>query len=366
MCLYGDGKDTSGFVAIQRKCHKCGKTQPPKMFHNRTVAAKSNAGTVAQTLPQAFPGRYGGIGGHNTASFAPNKPMKTTAHLSAQIFSHSSEERVALARERFFEEGERPSGLVPEAVIQSWGRMWTSRGRTTTKVAFNEVSTSRLHSVLARNQELLTAARSDIVGLEAVLSVTGCRVLLTDARGVIIHATPAPLAPNYLLLRQVARVGVNISEDSVGTNAPALAAKTGEAVVVSGPEHFYDCMQSLRCSAVPIRNARGQLAGVLDLSMENGPFPFDAAAMAGMSATSIENRLLQTQAQDHLVVHFQPNAGLLGTPLAGLMGICAQGQIAWFNGAGAALLGRPFHQPQSGTLPVEAVLGCTLHQLLAL
>lgn len=291
--------------------------------------------------------------------------MKTAAHLSPSVFSPSRQERVTLARERFFENGERPSGLVPEAVIQSWSRMWNTRKRTTTALAFNTVSASRLHNVLARSEELLAAARSDICGLEAMLSGTGCRVLLTDAYGVIVHATADTLARRSPVLDLVARVGVNISEDSVGTSAPAIAVKMAHPVVVSGAEHFYDCMHSLRCAAVPIRNTRGQLAGVLDLTMEDGHFPFDAAAMASLYATSIENRLLQAQAHDQVIVQLQPNASMLGAPLVGLVGVCSKGQVVWMNAAGAGLLGRVAPPLQAGPLPAQEVLGCTLEYLLA-
>ena len=39
-----------------------------------------------------------------------------------QLFASTPAQRVALARQQFFEEGVRPSGLVGEAVIQSWMR----------------------------------------------------------------------------------------------------------------------------------------------------------------------------------------------------------------------------------------------------
>ncbi len=286
--------------------------------------------------------------------------------LSAQIFSLSRAERVALARQRFFEDGERPSGLVPEPVIQSWGRMSTARNPANTQLSFNPVSASRMHGVLARNRQLLEVASDEIAGMEAALSGTGCRVLLTDGKGVIVHATHDPSAARALVLPKVGRVGVILSEDSIGTSAPSIAVKTGSAAIVSGAEHFYDCMQSLRCAAVPIRNVRGELAGVLDLSVEGDSFPFDAAAFAGMYATSIENRLLQAQGADHLLLHFQSNPALLRTPLAGLAGIDTHGRVAWLNQSGAALLGCTIRQPHAETLHVDGVLGQSLAQLLAL
>ena len=44
------------------------------------------------------------------------------APLPSNPFYASRQDRVALARERYFERGERPSGLVSEPVLQSWTR----------------------------------------------------------------------------------------------------------------------------------------------------------------------------------------------------------------------------------------------------
>lgn len=297
-------------------------------------------------------------------------PMPTSPgaahHLTAQWFSTSLEQRLTLARQRFFEEGERPSGLVPEPIIQSWGRMWTERRSAKTRLEFNSVTPSRLHSVLGRNQQLLDSARAEIEGLETAISGTGCRVLLTDARGVIVHATHDPLGPQSIVLERVGRVGVNISEERVGTSAPAIAAQTGETVLVRGAEHFYDCMRGLHCAAVPIRNVQGEVAGVLDLSKEDGPFPFDPVAMAGVYATMIENRLLRSQADEHLLLRFQCSPNLLDSPMIGLLGVAHSGRVVWFNAIGAALLGYPVHHPHQNDLDIETLLGCTLETLLAI
>jgi hypothetical protein len=46
----------------------------------------------------------------------------SSAHLPSNPFYATRQDRVALARERYFERGERPSGLVSEPVLQSWTR----------------------------------------------------------------------------------------------------------------------------------------------------------------------------------------------------------------------------------------------------
>ncbi len=261
------------------------------------------------------------------------------APLPAHPFFSTPEQRLALARERFFEQGIRPSGLVGEAVIQSWSRCVQARRDPGEAIAFNPVSESRIHSTLGRSRLLRETAAAELKELETALAGTTCTVLLTDAHGVVVHVGCPGATSGEVVLPLAGRIGVNLGEDSVGTNAPGLTARTGQASVVLGGEHFFGCVQVMHCAAAPIRDVRGQVAGVLDISSESRPFGFDAAAVVGLFATAIENRLLRAQSAEHIVVHLQTSPALLDTPMEGLAAITSDGRIAWANGAAAKLLG---------------------------
>ncbi|MCW5235259.1 helix-turn-helix domain-containing protein [Verminephrobacter eiseniae] len=263
-----------------------------------------------------------------------------TANAPHQLFASTPMQRVALARQQFFEEGVRPSGLVGEAVIQSWmrcSRTHTDRQRI---LPFDAVTPSRLHATLARNRELLDVAQQELVQMEHALAGTDCRVILIDREGVVVYATQQSTAAHQPVLRKTARVGVNISERVIGTTAPGIVASTGQACTVNGAEHFFDVLCHMQCAAAPIRDVTGQLAGVLDLTAEAQHFGFDAASIVSLYATTIENRLLQAQSREHLILRFQASPTLLGTPLEALAGIAPDGTIAWLNNVGARLLGR--------------------------
>jgi sigma-54 dependent transcriptional regulator, acetoin dehydrogenase operon transcriptional activator AcoR len=254
----------------------------------------------------------------------------------------------------------RPSGLVSEGVIQSWARCLRAKRDPREAVAFNPVTASRVHSALARSQLLLEAAANELNELESTLAGTACCAILTDPQGVVVHATRTPQRAEHVLMPLAGRVGVSLAEDSVGTNAPGVTAHTGQPSMVLGGEHFFGSVQVMHCAAAPIRDVRGQVAGVLDLSSESRPFGFDAAAVVGLYATAIENRLLRAQSRQHIVVHFQTATSLLGTPMEALAGITSDGCLAWVNNAAARLLGQP--QPGSG-LRAGQVFGLELHRL---
>jgi transcriptional regulator of acetoin/glycerol metabolism len=276
-------------------------------------------------------------------------------------FALSAEQRAARAREQFFEQGLRPSGLVGEPILQSWARCAMARERPTHQLAFNPVGRSRIHSTLGRSRGLLQAAQDEIARLERSLAGTDTRVLLTDPEGVVVHATPACDRSASPVISLAGRVGVDISEAAVGTNAPGIVVRTGQAVTVSGAEHYFDCVRMLHCVAAPIRDCHGQLAGVLDLTIEARPFGFDAAAVVALHAVSIENRLLLAGGGDRLVVRFHTDPTLLATPLAGLLALHGDGRLAWANAAALRLLG-PAPADEAGT----DRLGATVPTLLAL
>lgn len=294
-------------------------------------------------------------------------PLTTTRTTRApwQLFANTAAERTALARRQFFEEGVRPSGLVGEAVIQSWMRCNRAHENTSRAVVFDAVTPSRLHATLGRNRELLAAAQLDLHSMESALAGTDCRVLLTDAQGVIVHATQHDAAAQQPILRQTARVGINIAESVIGTSAPGIVAATGQACTVNGAEHYYDCLGAMQCAAAPIRDVHGHLAGVLDVTAESRRFGFDAASMVSLFATTIENRLQQAQSHDHLVLRFQASPSLFGTPLEGLAGIATDGTVARMNTAGAGLI-QPRHCDESGPGDVERLFGLDLRALLRL
>jgi sigma-54 dependent transcriptional regulator, acetoin dehydrogenase operon transcriptional activator AcoR len=290
-------------------------------------------------------------------------PRHVSGNLPVQPFFSTPEQRLSLARQRYFEEGVRPSGLVSESVIQSWSRCVQAQRQPGDAVTFDTVTASRAHSAMTRSRVLLEAASDELKQLASTLSGTSCTMFLTDPQGVVVHYAYADYNANEVLLPLARRVGCNLSEDSIGTNAPGLTAHTGEPSVVLGAEHFFGGVQVMHCAAAPIRDIHGQMAGVLDLTTESRPFGFDAAAVVGLYATAIENHLLRAQSTDHIVIQFQTSPSFLGTPMEGLAGIAPDGRIAWMNRAASRLLGA---SSGGGALNAEASLALTSTQLAAL
>jgi transcriptional regulator of acetoin/glycerol metabolism len=285
--------------------------------------------------------------------------------LPASPFFFSRADRVELARRRFFDEGVMPTGVVSEAVFQSWARCQRLHTAPTRKVSFEPVTQSRTHLALQKNRHLRDAWLEEMPELETVLAATSCAAMLTDAAGLLIGAACAGRA-HESLMPVATRLGVNLSEEAVGTTAPGVVARTGQPVTVRGGEHFFEQVKAMDCAAAPIRDIEGKLAGVLDISSECLPFSFDAAAVVALYAGAIENRLLVAQSVEHLVLRFQVAATLIDSPAAGLVGIGGDGRVAWCNGVASKLLGLVENASVPRSRTAEAALGATLQRLASL
>jgi len=279
----------------------------------------------------------------------------------------SRSSRVELARQRFFEEGIAPTGMVSDAVFESWAHCLRLRHSPRARASFEPVTLSRSHSALQKNRDLHQAWQRELPRLAATLGASTCAAMLTDSTGILIGSTCAG-RPHEELMPVATRIGVNLSEDAVGTTAPGIVVRTGKPVRVYGGEHFFEAVQTMHCAAAPIRDIHGRLAGVLDLSSESIPFAFDPTALVGLYAGAIENNLLIQQSTDHLLVRFQVSPELLDSAMVALVGVDTNGRVAWANTVAKSLLGHPAAGAGASGQDPESMLGtdlATLHQLPA-
>ncbi|WP_298233190.1 helix-turn-helix domain-containing protein [uncultured Azohydromonas sp.] len=269
-------------------------------------------------------------------------------------FIATPQARIARARERFFGEGVRPTGLVSEAVLQSWMRC-AARGHSHADAPeIARVSALRLDSALRRTRALREAARVELERLAATLGPTAASLLLADAQGIVVQASAPFAGPREALGRRVACPGMDVSEAALGTNAPALALRTGHLCRIDGGEHFFDQVAVMRCAAAPIRDLHGRLAGVLNLALEQRDLGFDPALLVTLHAAGIERRLALAQSALHTVLEMHVLPETLGTPSAGLVGLDDDGGVAWANTAARRLVSA---LDGAGAQPAEAVLG---------
>lgn len=133
-------------------------------------------------------------------------------------------------------------------------------------------------------------------------------------------------------------VGSCWAERVCGTNGMGTALASGRPVSINGLDHYCLHFNDIACTASPIRDAWGEVVGVLDASSYVESRQRHTGALVKMATTQIENLLLVHQMRGTVVLAIHPRAEFLGTLNAGLMAFDSSGQLCSANERARVLL----------------------------
>jgi transcriptional regulator of acetoin/glycerol metabolism len=227
-------------------------------------------------------------------------------------------DRIQAARHRFFDQGNAPRGLVPGTILRSWQRCAGLGLSASARPDVEPLTAQALREVCQKYEDLCRICLPEVHALYADASATGSIVVLTAPDGLILEALGSA---DFLdkAARVSLRPGVPWSESSTGTNAIGTAMIEGRAIEVRGAEHFFAPHRVLSCSAVPIIDPFGKIAGVLDLSGASSVHHTHALGMVRFAVDQIERRLFERDFPDCRVLRVQRDHGLFGTPQEGIL-----------------------------------------------
>ncbi|QZS56652.1 sigma-54-dependent Fis family transcriptional regulator [Rhodococcus opacus] len=124
-------------------------------------------------------------------------------------------------------------------------------------------------------------------------------VILTSADGVILTRITASRRLDRTLDDVQLIPGYSYAEEFAGTNGIGTTLETRQPTLVTGAEHYADCLGQLACAGVPITHPMsGALVGALDLTgwvEDGGPL---LATLAKSATAQIEGRLLAQASAD--------------------------------------------------------------------
>jgi sigma-54 dependent transcriptional regulator, acetoin dehydrogenase operon transcriptional activator AcoR len=222
------------------------------------------------------------------------------------------------ARKRFFEDGGTAKGMVSDTILRSWQRCAGLGFSERSEPHVAPMTRQALHEACQAHEELRNLCRPELQSLYADARATGSIVILSASNGLILDALGSAD-----FLGKAARValtpGVPWSETATGTNAIGTAIIEGRAVEVRGSEHFFAPHRVLSCSAVPIVNPEGIVAGVLDLSGEASIHHLHALGMVRLAVDHIERRMFDRDFPGCVKLRLQRDASLLGTVEEGIL-----------------------------------------------
>ena len=232
-----------------------------------------------------------------------------------------------------------PEGVLAEPIRRSWQRCLERR--IDIERHPNEIS-SISHAAIDRFREhskhLLGYAEPVVSELQEQISVTNSAVVLSDANGIILHASGDPDFIDKTHHLNLLPGGI-WTEEAIGTNAIGTAIVERVPVSVHSNEHFLNVNQQISCSAAPIFDAHETLLGVLDVSSDCGTDHRHTLALVCMSAQIIENQIFSSMCSNYILLHFHLRAEFIGTLYEGIVAIAPDGELVACNRFARTMLG---------------------------
>lgn len=230
-----------------------------------------------------------------------------------------------------------PEGPPGPALLDSWGRCVAAgldpHARLRVPVVeAQDLRRRREHSAVVRQ-----LAQAELETLSRQIAGSNFLLAFADRDGVILDL----YADNrFAMSGDNAGIvaGSCWTEALCGTNGLGTALATGAPAAVMGLEHFFVSLGEVSCIAAPVRDASGQIVGVLDASSYVESRQRHTQALVQMAATQIENGLLLHQMRRHWVLAVHPRAEFLGTLSVGLLAVDDAGRVQALNARATDLL----------------------------
>lgn len=237
--------------------------------------------------------------------------------------------QVEQARTAIMHDGETHSPLVADWITQSWHRCLSQGMQPHYQVGFDPLSAAHIQRTLDQHHELIEAARPELERLGRAIAGTSFFPLITDAKGVVIDVG-AGVDRHDRRVDVIARVGVDLSEQAVGTSAICAALIEKKPVWLHRSEHFFKDTSIYSCAGAPLWSGQGDCIGMLDLTAVMSQERPELSHLAALSARSISNAFLLRQPH-YLLLRLNWPGRLMADDNDGLMLLSSEGEVLGAN-----------------------------------
>lgn len=294
----------------------------------------------------------------------PDMLHASPAHSAAHCPAHDLRaQQIERSRQQLLHGGEVDAvpGTLTQHLTQtwierSWRRCLASGKRPEQAVSFDALPAAARRRTEEANHSLAKAARPVMQTLGQAMASTRYFAILTNAEGVVVDMN-GPIDRRDRRADLICRIGVNLSEDSVGTTAIGAALAELQPVWLHRGEHFFNAHADYSCAGAPFFGADGRCAGMLDLTGVDAEERPELRHLVTQAARQIENALAQSR-QHALVLRLNWSRQQLGDDADGLVCLDADGWVSGCNSAARQMLhafrpGSPTHCSELFALPLE-------------
>jgi transcriptional regulator of acetoin/glycerol metabolism len=196
---------------------------------------------------------------------------------------------------------------------------------------------------------LFEIAAFEMQSLHAELCIPA-GLTLTDTDGVIVyyHGTPAFTRE---ALRAGMREGAIWTEAALGTNGIGTCLAAHAPILIRRDEHFLRQNAALTCCATPVRDGRGRVVAVLNLSYSQGESDAAMLTLVRRCARTVETHALTAAACEGYVVRAHAHPALVASDGAAVIVFNAKARVDGLNAAARRWLGSDDDATLGGVLP---------------
>lgn len=225
---------------------------------------------------------------------------------------------------------------LPTWVTQSWQRCLDMGLQPHQSVGFDTITAQHMRRIQEASRPLVQAARPVLTELARVIADIRYFAILTNAEGIVVDVH-GPVDRQDRRADAIARVGVDLSECSVGTTSISAALRELQPVWLHRGEHFFQDTSAYSCAGAPVFGPDGLCAGMLDLTgIETQERPA-LRHLVQRSARSIENSWLLSTAHA-LVLRLSWPGNPPGGDSDGLITLDHEGHLIGANPAARQML----------------------------
>jgi len=280
--------------------------------------------------------------------------------------------QIERARQAVMEEGRSMTDMLVHGwyesawIERSWRRCLDQGRHPQEIIGFDQVAEQHMRRTAEASHDLVAAARPVLEQLGRAIASTRYFAILTNEEGIVVDAH-GPIDRADPRASVITRVGVDLSERSVGTTAIGAALTELQPVWLHRGEHFFHATSCYSCAGAPLFGPDGHCVGMLDLTGIDAAERPELKHLVAQSARTIENAL--TLSRPHrLALRFNWPGRILGDDDDGLVCLDADGWVTGSNAAArqmvAALAGAaqgPVHCSELFAQPWEPLFDRAAH-----
>ncbi|RMC96956.1 PAS domain-containing protein, partial [Clostridium autoethanogenum] len=199
------------------------------------------------------------------------------------------------------------------------------------------LSRKELDNLIKENNDIIKIAKPFMEILYDFLSGSGFSLYLTDKNGIVLTI----IGDKDIVMEQAKAgiaEGIDLSEQSAGTNAAGTAIFENLSVQLSGKEHFINTFQIYTCSASVIHNEQGNIIGCLNLTGKRQLAHPHTLGLVVAAVKSIENHLKLNKSQSELFKAYQYLNKIMNSIDFGILAVDNNGIIKAINNSACNML----------------------------